>query len=183
MVLKTCCVMPQIPLATMKYSIKRRHVLIILIVATQAISLCIGMMFFSTWLHQSMRKAMLDQVLDDNILVAGQMAKLIDRMNVGDLRENVDSWSQLQDAIRDLALPNEGFVCLVDADTEDVICHPALASHPFANEEVLGGPAMEKPDMDKPGMQKRAMQKPAMQKPAMQKPAMHKPAMRKPAMQ
>ena len=191
----------------MKFTIKRRDILTILVTLTQATCLCVGMMFFSAWLHRSVKKAMLDQVLDDNILVAGQMSKLIDQMNVGDLRENVDSWSQLQGAIRDLQLPNEGFVCLVDADDESVLCHPALAAHPsgieVASEDStmvkpgmvkpgmvkpgmvkpgMSKPGMNKPAMVKPGMNKLAMAKPGMQKPAMAKPAMQKPAMQKPGM-
>ena len=170
----------------MKYSIKRRHVLVAIVAATQAVCLSVGMMLFSAWLHQSVQNTMLNQVLHDNVLVAGQMSKLIDRMNVDDLRENVDSWTQLQDAIRDLTLPNDGFVCLVDADSEQLLCHPALQDHPTAPQEMPGKPGaetgMQKPAMQKPGMVKPAMQKPAMTKPAMVKPAMQKPTMTKPAM-
>ena len=137
----------------MKYSIKRRHILVAIVAATQAVCLSVGMMLFSAWLHQSVQNTMLNQVLHDNVLVAGQMSKLIDRMNVDDLRENVDSWTQLQDAIRDLTLPNDGFVCLVDADSEQLLCHPALQDHPTAPQEMPGKPGAET------GMQKPAMQK------------------------
>ncbi len=172
----------------MKFTIKRRDILTVLVTLTQAICLCVGMMFFSAWLHRSVKKAMLDQVLGDNILVAGQMSKLIDQMKVGDLRENVDSWSQLQGAIRDLQLPNEGFVCLVDADDESVLCHPALEAHPSgievaSEDSAMVKPGMSKPGMVKPGMHKPAMVKPGMQKPAMQKKPMNKLAMAKPGMQ
>ena len=155
----------------MNTSIKRRCALIAMIALSQAICLCVGMAFFSSWLHRSMQQAVTDQVLADNIMVAGQMTKLIEQMNVSDLRENEASWSQMQAAIGDLTLPNDGFVCLVDADSQQLLCHPALEAHPLA--------APNKPGMKKPTMIKAGMNKPIMIKAGMVKSVMNKSVMNK----
>ncbi len=131
-------------------------------------------MVFSSWLRSSIRETVHAQVLADNLLVAEQLSRLIGRMNVADLRENGESWSELQDSVRAIQLPNDGFVCVVDATNGTVLCHPDLTESP-----TLPG---ENPQMVKPGMVKPGMVKPPMNKPPMNKPPMVKPGMKKPPM-
>ncbi len=151
----------------MNYRIKRRHVLIALIAAAQAICLVTGVFVFSIWLKSSLRETVEQQVLADNILLAGQMSKLIHQMDVADLRENRESWRQLQEAVLAIKLPNDGFVCVIDAKDGTLLCHPDL-----------GSPTVPPEDMVKPGMAAKAtMVKPSMSKPPMTKGGMVKPTM------
>jgi len=133
---------------------------------------------FGTWMRSSVRQVVHDQVLADNVQTAKQMTMLIRHMDVADLRENRHSWLKLQNTVRDIRLPNEGFVCVIDAGDGSLLCHPALKQAPSI---LLKEPGMEKPTMQKPAMRKPGMEKLAMQKPIMQKPAMKKPAMQKAA--
>jgi len=168
----------------MKYRIRKRHVLIFAIAATQAVCLCWGVFVFGTWLRSSVQQIVHDQVLADNVQTAKQMITLIQQMDVADLRENPESWLRLQNTIRDIQLPNEGFICVIDAQDGGLLCHPALQEAPSTLREHLETQknAMQKPGMEKPPMAKLAMQKPAMEKPALAKPEMHKPEMKKPRM-
>jgi response regulator RpfG family c-di-GMP phosphodiesterase len=158
--------------------IKKRHVLILLIATAQAACLFIATMMFNSTLQRSIESRMYDQVLADNILLAGQLSKLISKLDVADLRDNPISWEKLQGTIRNIDLPNEGFVCLVDAADGSLLCHPDLNALPGSQT----APKMVKPGMVKPAMPKKTMIKPAMVKPAMKKPEMSEPTATKPQM-
>ena len=168
-------------------SIKKRHVLVLLIAAVQAICLIVAMTMFNSSLQKSIQDKMHNQVLSDNILLAGQLSNLMGKMDVADLRENKDSWEKLQQTVRQIDLPNDGFVCVIDANDGALLCHPDLHQPPGSETTEMVKPEMVKPGMNKPAMVKPGMNKPAMVKPGMNKPAMvkaqmHKPAMAKPAM-
>lgn len=114
----------------MSYQIKKRHVLAIVIAATQAACLCWGVLVFSTWMRSSIQQVVHDQVLADNVQTAKQMMTLMKQMEVMDLRVNEDSWSRLQKSVRNIRLPNEGYVCVTDANDGSMICHPNLRNAP-----------------------------------------------------
>ncbi|MEM8947253.1 MAG: HD domain-containing phosphohydrolase [Planctomycetota bacterium] len=193
----------------MKYQIRKRHILILAIASAQAICLCWGVFIFNSWLRTSVRQVVHDQVLADNVQTAEQMINLIRHMEVGDLRENKDSWLKLQSTVREIRLPNEGFVCVTDAGDGELLCHPLLRKAPksllgnlaegsklnvdskpamdkpaMAKPQVMAKPQIVKPEMDKPQIAKREMVKPVveMAKPAIIKPSMVKAEMAKPVM-
>ena len=161
-------------------SIKKRHVLVLLVAAVQAICLIVAMLMFNSSLQRSIESKMHSQILSDNILLAGQLSKLMGKMDVADLRVNQSSWEKLQQTIRSIQLPNDGFVCVVDAEHGNLLCHPDLESPPGSRVAA----DMVKPGMPaKPRMNKPAMVKPGMVKPGMVKPGMVKPGMNKPPIQ
>ena len=116
----------------MNFRIRKRQVLVLAIASAQAICLCWGVFVFNSWLRDSVRKVVHDQVLADNIQTAKQMMTLIREFEISDLRENHESWLKLQSTIRKIRLPNEGFVCVVDAGDGQLLCHPALKQAPQA---------------------------------------------------
>ena len=114
----------------MKLTIGKRHILILAIAAAQAFCLCWGVFVFSAWLRSSVREVVHEQVLADNVQSAKQLVALIRQMEVNDMRRSPDSWQRLQGTVRDIRLPNEGFVCVTDANDGEVLCHPALNAAP-----------------------------------------------------
>ena len=173
----------------MIFEIRKRHVLVLAIAAAQAICLCWGVFFFNAWLRSSVREIVHNQVLADNVQTAKQMVALIRQMEVSDLRHNKDSWLKVQNTVRDIRLPNQGFVCVLDANDGQLLCHPELQEAP---QSILGNsdsstasmhkPGLAKPNMIKPNMIKPSMIKPSMAKPRMVKPEMVKPEVTKPSM-
>ncbi|MEM6690545.1 MAG: HD domain-containing phosphohydrolase [Planctomycetota bacterium] len=179
--------------------IKKRHILIVLIATAQAICLLFGTLAFYWSLQGSMRETIHEQVLADNIQAARQMTTLIRQMGVSDLRNDKEAWAKLQSVIHKIELPNDGFVCVTDADDGSLLCHPALGDgisslkglelvEDGSENEIVGStsdaanPRMTKPEMTKPEMVKPELAKPAMVKPEMIKPEMAKSGMIKPAM-
>ncbi|MEM6776417.1 MAG: HD domain-containing phosphohydrolase [Planctomycetota bacterium] len=165
--------------------IKKRHVLVVLIATVQAVCLGAATLVFNQWLRNSMRETVHDQVLADNVHTAQQMTTLIRQMDVEGLRDDRESWRRLQSIVHDIKLPNDGFVCVVDATDGSLICHPALGDGnggTQADSVETVKPEMIKPEMIKPEMVKPEMVKPEMVKPEMIKPDMIKPDMIKPEM-
>ena len=118
----------------MRIQIRKKLLLVLAVAATQAFCLGWGVIVFDSWLENSIRETVHQQVLKENVQTAQQMAKLIREMEVEDPRQSFDSWNRLQDAVRGINLPNEGFVCLVDSGSGGLICHPELRSHPTLGE-------------------------------------------------
>ncbi|MEO1496239.1 MAG: HD domain-containing phosphohydrolase [Planctomycetota bacterium] len=110
--------------------IRKKVVLVLAIAATQAVCLAIGVVAFDSWLSGAIRSTIHDQILADNVQSARQLAKLIRQMGVGDPRTDAESWRQLQDVVTDIRLPNDGYVCLLDAADGALLCHPMFTERP-----------------------------------------------------
>ncbi len=121
--------------------INHKMLLILALASVQAVALTWAVMLFDSWLGTSMRDIVRQQVLSENTETAKQMARLIQEMDVQDPRTDLPSWDRLQEVVRDINLPNEGFVCLVDADGGGVLCHPSFGQHP-----TIGSKPMMKRD-------------------------------------
>lgn len=114
----------------MRFSFHSKIALIVALAITQGACLVWGVFVFEAWLESSIRDTVHQQVLDDNVQSAQQMAKLIRAMEITDPRLDLPSWKRLQAAVAELALPNEGFVCLTDAPNGYLLCHPKLQARP-----------------------------------------------------
>ena len=141
----------------MSFRIHKHTALVLLIVACQAVCLLGAIMVFSSKMRSSIRQTIHDQVLADNVQVAKQMTSLIRKMEISDIRENRDSWEQMQTSIRDIRLPNQGFVCLTDNTDGSLLCHPDLKTHPKLANGSESESTMVKPAMIKPAMAKAKM--------------------------
>jgi|GEM_PF-288794 len=115
----------------MKFQIKKRFVLIIATSVAQLLCLCWGVFFFDHWLQDSIRTTMTKQVLADNVETARQMTRLIEEAEITDVDHNLQSWGRLQSIIKDIRLPNEGYVCVVSNSDGQLLCHPLLDTHPL----------------------------------------------------
>lgn len=114
----------------MKTPLRKRHLVIFAIASVQTLCLCWGVLLFASWLQPPVRQIVHDQVLADNVQTAKQMMRLIRQLDVADLRENRQSWETLQQIVRDIRLPNDGFVCIIDKQDGALLCHPALQKAP-----------------------------------------------------
>lgn len=107
-----------------------RYRLITNLAGAQLFCLGWGLFLFAAWLNGSIRATVHEQVLADNVETARQMTALIREMQLGDIRQDTQSWERLQAVVRDIQLPNEGYVCLVDDRSGQVLCHPSLQERP-----------------------------------------------------
>jgi len=66
-----------------------------------------------------------EQVKADNARYAEGLAGVIEAMALEDTTRGSLGWQRMQDAVKGLALPADGFACVLDADNK-IICHPDL---------------------------------------------------------
>lgn len=110
--------------------INNQHRLVIRLAIAQLLCLTLGVALFATWLSGSIRDTVHQQVLADNVQTARQMTALISEMRLGDVRTDPQAWTRMQDVVREIRLPNDGYVCLVDIHDGGLICHPMLKTQP-----------------------------------------------------
>lgn len=118
--------------------INKRWLLIALLAATQASCLLAGVGSFADWLHRKLNYVVREQVLADNDLIAGQMARLIEQMHLPNLKPDSPGWLKMQTLIEGIRLPNEGFLCIVDASSGKLVCHPQIRRNPALKEMAAG---------------------------------------------
>ena len=106
------------------HRIRKPALLIFAIAAAQALLLTAGVLSFSAWMKSTVSQIVYQQVLDDNIHTARQVIGLVKQMDAEDLRENPATWQRVQSVIGKIELPNQGFVCLIDARDGNVLNHP-----------------------------------------------------------
>ncbi|HXT60647.1 MAG TPA: HD domain-containing phosphohydrolase [Pirellulales bacterium] len=130
--------------------ISKRWLLILLLVASQAVCLLPGVAWFSGWLRSNLMQTLQQQVLADNQLAAQQVAALIDQMKLDSVQPGSAGWERLQTAVEAIHLPNDGFVSIVDAETGRLLCQPALRENPALGESRLGQSNLINPQGDQP---------------------------------
>lgn len=120
--------------------IRNKVALVLAVAAAQAACLAAGVVLFDWWLSGAVRSTIHEQILADNVQTAKQMTRLIRQMRVGDPRVDRESWALLQSVVQDIRLPNDGFVCLVDAGDGALLCHPLLKQRPKLKKRGIAPP-------------------------------------------
>ncbi|MEO0531200.1 MAG: HD domain-containing phosphohydrolase [Planctomycetota bacterium] len=122
--------------------IRTKVVLVLAIAGAQAACLAVGIVLFDAWLSGSIRETIHQQILADNVQSARQLAKLVRQMGVGDPRTDAESWRRLQNVVREVRLPNDGYVCLIDPSDGALLCHPALNERPKLPARFASAPSV-----------------------------------------
>ena len=151
----------------MRFQIKKRFALVVVTSVAQLVCLCWGVFLFDHWLQNSIRTTMTNQVLADNVETARQMTRLIEETEITDIDRNLESWGRLQKIVKDIRLPNEGYVCVVSSSDGQLLCHPNLTTHTLLAADQAadaGSMAAKKWMMAKKDMQPTAKPDPQMAK-------------------
>ncbi|MEM7453797.1 MAG: HD domain-containing phosphohydrolase [Planctomycetota bacterium] len=121
----------------MNTKIKKRSLLIGLVTSGTFVCFLIGVLVYSSWLQSSIQTVIGQQVVDDNIQTTRQLSRLIREMDLASLRDE-DSWNRVQDIVEEIELPNDGFVCIIDSQTGNLICHPQMRKNPELRNVPVG---------------------------------------------
>jgi len=122
----------------MRFRIRSRWWLAIGLGCTQVVILTTGFLLFSGWLDRALTEAMRRQVLVDNEQIAIQMARMIDQMALKDISMGSPDWKRLQATIEGTSLPNDGFLCVIDTSSGELVCHPELRKNDMVKKQKLG---------------------------------------------
>ncbi|MCG8649816.1 MAG: HD domain-containing protein [Pirellulales bacterium] len=96
-----------------------------------------GLTCYAGWLKTRLRQTIHDQVVADNIQTAQQLARLVREIGLQDFR-SPSSWERMQSIVEDIRLPNEGFVCVVDSESGELLCHPEMRRNPGLRDVAIG---------------------------------------------
>ena len=111
--------------------ISKKSLLIELLSGVQVVCLTIALVGGAFWVRASVQRIVRNQIIGDNRLIATQMSKLISsRSDISSIEYESDSWSKLQDLIEDVSLPSDGYMCIADARSGKLICHPKIRTNP-----------------------------------------------------
>lgn len=107
--------------------IQTRWALVALIAAGQLLALVIGSIWLVNWLEISVERIVRQRVTAVTAQYAVQLGTVIDELGIESAQRGSPGWQQLQQLVERLNLPpHEGFLCIVDQQSGDVLCHPEL---------------------------------------------------------
>ena len=130
-------------------SIPKLHeprVLIVSLIAAQAVVLTAGLMGLVWWLEGDLRAVMREQVLADNRQIARQAVDVIGGMGLSSTDQGTADWERLQGFVERIELPNGGFLCVVDNDSGELLCHPELRRNPDMDRTLPGSALLSESD-------------------------------------
>ena len=109
---------------------KKNAILIATLAAFQLFVLLIGVAVFAQWVNNRMSSVVRRQVLQDNEQIAAQMALLIEQSQPRKLKRGSRDWEILQSTVEKISLPNDGFLCIIESNSGELLCHPDLRRMP-----------------------------------------------------
>lgn len=115
--------------------ISKKSLLIELLSGVQVVCLTIALVGGAFWVRASVQGIVRNQIIGDNKLIAGQMSKLISsRTDISSIEYESESWSKLQTLIEEVSLPSDGYMCIADAKSGKLVCHPKIRTNPDLRE-------------------------------------------------
>jgi len=111
--------------------------LVNLLSISQIVCLIIAISGFAFWIRGSVHGIVRSQIMEDNRLIAGQMAKLIESSRFGNVEYQSENWEKLQTLIEEVSLPNSGFMCVADTADGRLLCHPEIRTYPELREAKI----------------------------------------------
>jgi len=135
------------------------RVLIFTLISAQAVVLTAGLIGLVWWLEHDLRAVMREQVLADNRQIARQAVDVIDGMKLGTTKEGTEDWQRLQGFVERVELPNQGFLCVVDNVSGELLCHPELRRDPGLDRTMPGAAELSDPRGSEPATLHETLQR------------------------
>ncbi|MEO0512937.1 MAG: PP2C family protein-serine/threonine phosphatase [Planctomycetota bacterium] len=111
--------------------IQSRRTLVIAAVALQAVILAVGWWWTFSVVRREIAESVRNYIVRENAELAENIAGLFPSMLPEMLERGSDDWEELQSIVENLDdLPGDGFACLIDAASGEILCHPDLRADP-----------------------------------------------------
>lgn len=123
--------------------IRTRWALVVLIAAGQLLALVIASIWLVNWLEISVERIVRQRVTAVTAQYAAQLGMVIDELGTESAQRGSPEWQRLQQLIERINLPpHEGFVCIVDQQSGEVLCHPKLLQQLQQSETAAAQPEL-----------------------------------------
>lgn len=96
----------------------------------QVLLMVIALLVFGGWIQSRVGQIIRAQIVAENQLIAQQMARLLRTMPSGNLVFGDATWGKFQAIIEETKLPNDGYLCIADASSGQLLCHPQIRKEP-----------------------------------------------------
>lgn len=96
----------------------------------QIMLLAIALVGFGWWVRGQVGSVTRNQILDSNRIIAEQMGRLLTNIGSEQLVIGDAAWERFQSIVEETTLPNDGYLCIADADSGRLLCHPNIRQNP-----------------------------------------------------
>ena len=96
----------------------------------QVLCLALALVVFGGWIHGRIGQLIRQQVMEENQLIAQQVGRLLRTIHDGEFAFGDSAWEKFQSIVEDTKLPNDGYLCIAEVTTGDLLCHPKIRKHP-----------------------------------------------------
>lgn len=105
----------------------------------QIVFLACALAGFGWWVKSKVGTVIRSQIFDANQLVAEQIGRLLMTMESEAIAIGDSNWEQFQTIVEKTQLPNNGYLCIADATSGRLLCHPKIRTEPSLKFARLDG--------------------------------------------
>ncbi len=105
----------------------------------QIVLLACALAGFGWWVKSRVGAVVRFQIIEANQLVAEQIGRLLMTMESEELAFGDANWEQFQAIVEETQLPNNGYLCIADATSGRLLCHPDIRTEPSLRYARLDG--------------------------------------------
>jgi len=116
---------------------KNSH-LIEILASIQILGLAIALVCAGGWIKLKIGLIVRQQIISDNTLIAEQLGNVIRLTQSARVEYGTEAWNELQFLVERITLPNQGFVCIADRISGQLLCHPDLRNKPALRQSIVG---------------------------------------------
>jgi len=116
---------------------KNSH-LIEILASIQILGLAIALVCAGGWIKLKIGLIVRQQIISDNTLIAEQLGNVIRLTQSARVEYGTEAWNELQFLVERIELPNQGFVCIADRISGQLLCHPDLRNKPALRQSIVG---------------------------------------------
>lgn len=121
---------------------KNSH-LVEILASIQIIGLAIALVCAGGWIKLKIGSIVRQQIISDNTLIAEQLGNVIRLTQSARVEYGSEAWNELQYLVEQIELPNQGFVCIADRSSGQLLCHPELRNKPALRKLIVGKHSMD----------------------------------------
>ena len=120
------------------FRLTKNSQLVEILASVQIIGLAIALVCAGGWIKLKIGSIVRQQIISDNTLIAEQLGNVIRLTQRARIEYGTEAWSELQHLVERIELPNQGFVCIADRSSGQLLCHPDLRKKPALRKSIVG---------------------------------------------
>lgn len=105
----------------------------------QIVLLACALAGFGWWVKSNVGTVIRFQIIEANQLVAEQIGRLLMTFESEAIAFGDPNWEQFQTIVEETQLPNNGYLCIADATSGRLLCHPKIRDEPALQLSRLDG--------------------------------------------